>query len=339
MEGTRLKNQPILPKLPFGDSFVNTSNDISLFSQNLSQVVTSLQYYDVHGKNKLFGSKTHIFQTDHFRAIASANTPVSIMVNDSSDVTLLIPFYGENVSTIDNLALHWKAGQHAILLPNTARGGYSTLRSTLTIDIKPSKLQEIAKSMLGVDHYARINFRLHEPRTISLQYGSISFMEPLRHLCALIDSYHCDTKVLRHFNIENMFYRFIVTLLLPELFFTFENPKKVSDNASAIEKLIDYANTHPEFFNTLSDIETFTGLSTRVLQYSFSNTLQITPKQWLRQIKLNQAHAMITAGEGRINVTQAAIECGFTNFSLFSKYYRETFKELPSETFRKRKNI
>lgn len=325
----------ILPKLPFGDSLVHVSHDIKLFSQNLSKVVTSLQYYDIQGEDKIFGSKSYVFQTKGFKAIASANTPINIMVNDSNDITLLIPFSGENVSTVENSVLQWKAGAHAILLPQTARGGYSTLRSTLTVDINPSKLHETARSMLGIDPYTTIDFRLNEPRVIPLHYGTVSFMEPIRNLCGLIDSYQCDNDMLSYLNLDDLFYRLIVTLLMPELFFKFDIASNQTNNASTLDHLIEYADSHPEFFNTLSDLESFTGLSTRVLQYSFSKTLQITPKQWLRQLKMNQAHAMIMAGQENINITRVAMECGFTHFSLFSKYYRTQFGELPSETLRK----
>ena len=54
----------------------------------------------------------------------------------------------------------------------------------------------------------------------------------------------------------------------------------------------------------------------------------------MRQLKINQAREMLISQARQITVTQVAIECGFTNFSLFAKYYKEQFNELPSQTLK-----
>ena len=127
-------------------------------------------------------------------------------------------------------------------------------------------------------------------------------------------------------------------MLIPEMFFqnvTSLSKIEAMPSQNILNFLIEYTQDTGHLFMNLTELETFTGLSSRMLQLSFQKTLNITPSQWIKKQKMLHAHRLIVEGKGFITITQIALECGFTNFSLFAKYYREEFKELPSQTMKK----
>ncbi len=82
---------------------------------------------------------------------------------------------------------------------------------------------------------------------------------------------------------------------------------------------------------TLSDLETFSGLSARSLQLAFKKQLGCGPMQWLTAQKLHKIHAKLICADGIESVTSLAVAY-FANLGDFARYYRRQFGELPSQT-------
>lgn len=73
------------------------------------------------------------------------------------------------------------------------------------------------------------------------------------------------------------------------------------------------------------------GVSRRTLQYSFESVLGVAPLQYMRAVRLNAAYQKLrVANPGQVQ--SAALDSGFSHLGRFSRYYREFFGELPSET-------
>ena len=145
--------------------------------------------------------------------------------------------------------------------------------------------------------------------------------------------YKADGELLQKLGIEDLFYRNIVMMLLPEKFFH-ETLKSNTTSSKAITKIIEFQANFPTHFLTLSDLETISGLGTRALQYEFQKKLQCSPLQWLRKQQLHIARKMIQDTTNQESITAIAINCGFSNASLFAKYYQIEFGELPSQTIK-----
>ena len=78
-------------------------------------------------------------------------------------------------------------------------------------------------------------------------------------------------------------------------------------------------------------------LSRRTLHRAFHDALGVGPAEYLRLRRLAQVHRMLTSGEAdrKFNVTQAALEAGFSDLGRFANYYRRLYQEPPSQTFQK----
>ena len=78
-------------------------------------------------------------------------------------------------------------------------------------------------------------------------------------------------------------------------------------------------------------------LSLRSLYLLFEKNVKMTPKQYIRQKKLENVHAtLIDPARPAPNVTAVALEYGFTHLGRFSELYRSTYGVLPSESMRSR---
>ncbi len=334
-----MKNKKIiLPPLPFGEWNCVINSDVKKFSDKMATIVTSLKYYDAIGDKNLFLSKTYTLQNSEFKVVASANTSVIIDVDNTKDITLMIPFFGENISNVEKDSFKWRAKESAILLPNTGRAGSSSTRATITIDINPIKITKIAKVMLGLKEEDYLDLNLFQPRLISLKYGNISFEEIFKSLAQIINSYKCNTDLLWKIGIDELFYRNIIMMLLPEKFFSDNSFDKVV-SPKAIDKIIEFQKSHPFELLTLNDLEKISGLSCRALQYEFKKRLGLSPMQWLKKERLNKARELLLNKNSEDTITTIAMNFGFASSSLFSKYYYEEFGELPSHTIKSKFGI
>ncbi|MDD2830149.1 MAG: helix-turn-helix domain-containing protein [Sulfuricurvum sp.] len=324
-----------LPSLIFGNNEAVYHSDSKIYSHQIAKVVPSLQQFSALGNPKNFESKTFFLKLNQLRLIASVATPVFVDTTDFKEINLMIPFVGDNDTLLDAKVYHWQQNGYAILMPNIARSGTSSTRSLLTVDLNPQIIFQTAVSMLGFQNVTMNDLRLYEPRLIPLTYGDISFDLMVRKLCHYIDFVRTTPDMLENLRIDEQFYRLIVMMLIPHKFFTNLTPQTIThyDGRSIVQTLMDYVHETDYQFRTIGDLERFTGLSTRSLQIAFQKQLGITPTQWLRKQNFLNAKRMFETGQG-VSVTQVAIECGYTNFSLFAKYYKELFDELPSQTLK-----
>ena len=85
---------------------------------------------------------------------------------------------------------------------------------------------------------------------------------------------------------------------------------------------------------SVAELTAMLQVSRRNLQYAFNETLAVNPAAYLRIERLNRVRNVM----GQVSsVTEAATRFGFWHFGHFAAEYRALFGELPSETFRKRR--
>ena len=75
-------------------------------------------------------------------------------------------------------------------------------------------------------------------------------------------------------------------------------------------------------------------ISRKSLYNIFERETGLTPSAYIRRLKLESIHSELKNNEHVRNVTQVALEYGFTNLGRFSAQYREQIGELPSQTLR-----
>ncbi|WP_250536511.1 anthranilate 1,2-dioxygenase regulatory protein AndR [Caballeronia sp. AZ10_KS36] len=86
----------------------------------------------------------------------------------------------------------------------------------------------------------------------------------------------------------------------------------------------------------LDDIARAAGVSPRTLRERFQNARGMSPMQFVRKVRMEQARAALLAAGPRARIADIALACGFLHLGRFSIAYAEAFGELPSETLGKR---
>lgn len=94
-------------------------------------------------------------------------------------------------------------------------------------------------------------------------------------------------------------------------------------SAERVEKVIALLRANLETPPTLEDIGRAVGCSPYHLSRTFSTATGMTIPQYLRQLRMERAAELLRAG--RHNVTEAAMEVGYSSLSHFSQAFHETF--------------
>lgn len=77
-------------------------------------------------------------------------------------------------------------------------------------------------------------------------------------------------------------------------------------------------------------------VSERSLYSLFERQVGLSPRDYLRQRKLERVHVVLQLATAR-SVTQVALDHGFLHLGRFSEAYRKRFGELPSQTWKRHK--
>jgi AraC family ethanolamine operon transcriptional activator len=83
---------------------------------------------------------------------------------------------------------------------------------------------------------------------------------------------------------------------------------------------------------TVRDVCGAAAVSERTLQYAFMDYFGMTPKTYLRAVRLNGARRDLKYSEPGIKINEIANRWGFWHMSQFAADYRKQFGELPSRT-------
>ncbi len=100
----------------------------------------------------------------------------------------------------------------------------------------------------------------------------------------------------------------------------------------------DYLQAHTDRCVTVHELCEQLGTSARALQDCFNKYVGLSPKAYLKVLKLNEARReLLRIDSALASVSDVAVRYGFWHLSQFAADYRWLFGELPSETLRKRR--
>lgn len=83
---------------------------------------------------------------------------------------------------------------------------------------------------------------------------------------------------------------------------------------------------------SVADVAAHVGVSVRALFEGFKTFRKVTPGEFIRNVRLDNARRDLLAGKG--TVTEIALNCGYAHAGHFAGRYRERFGELPAQTLR-----
>lgn len=104
---------------------------------------------------------------------------------------------------------------------------------------------------------------------------------------------------------------------------------------SAVKDAVDLLEAEPDTPWTVGDLARRVGVTTRGLQDGFARHLGVSPTGYLREVRLQRAHADLRAADpARHTVSEIALRWGFLHLGRFAAAYRLRFGRAPSETLR-----
>lgn len=159
-----------------------------------------------------------------------------------------------------------------------------------------------------------------------------SLLYLLKLLCEEAESGTATPQMLQHYN------RVVASKLMT--MFKHNVPLESPTLQSiSFERLVQYIEDNIKRDISAEELATFSHLSLRSLYMLFEKHAKTTPKNFIRQKKLEQVYTTLMDPSSRMaNVTAVALDYGFTHLGRFSEFYKSTFGMLPSESLKARQN-
>ena len=130
-------------------------------------------------------------------------------------------------------------------------------------------------------------------------------------------------KILR---LDDLLIRQLLMLMLP--------PKKERasclNDGRSFNELLEWIKAHCHLNISLTDLEERSLYSRRSLQRAFQQRFGCGPMQWVRQQRMELARHKLERAPLNQSVWNVGLDCGYINFSAFSRDYRRTFGVSPS---------
>lgn len=157
-----------------------------------------------------------------------------------------------------------------------------------------------------------------------------SLLYLLKLLCEEVESGLATPQMLQHYN------RVVATKLMT--MFKHNTPLETPTlHSISFERLVQYIEDNIKRDISAEDLAAYSHLSLRSLYSLFEKNAKTTPKNFIRQKKLEQVYATLMDPSSRMaNVTAVALDYGFTHLGRFAEFYKSTFGILPSESIKVR---
>jgi len=157
-----------------------------------------------------------------------------------------------------------------------------------------------------------------------------SLLYLLKLLCQEAESTTATPQMLQHYN--RVVTSKLMTMLKHNVSLSIPTLQSVS-----FDRLVQYIEDNIKRDITADELAQYAHLSLRSLYLLFEKNAKTTPKNFVRQKKLEQVYSTLMNPASQVaNVTAVALDYGFTHLGRFSEFYKSTFGVLPSESLRAR---
>lgn len=327
---------PALPALLFGEKQAVRHRDSHSLGDQIQAAFPGLNGYDPLGSPAHFFAMSSTVHLPGLKIVTSSMSSSLVDRDGYQEMTLMIPLAGRCTVTVAGKTLHWGASIGGVFMPEMdgqvqGEGGE---RSLVLFNLQAERLDEIARVMMGRLPDEKLQLNLEEPRLIPLAMAGMKIETVFRQLGSLIDYHQLDPQRLSLFGFDDMFYRYIVCLLNPELIAPASDGKIIRVvKLTAMDQVCDAMRYNLAKKWTLTELELLSSLSARALQYAFKARFGCSPTEWLREERLQQARKRLLLQDFE-SITQLASECGFSKPSQFGRYYKNRFGITPTQTKR-----
>ncbi len=253
-------------------------------------------------------------------------------ISDDS-YSVVFTFDGQIAIEGDGYELVSKTGSVCVMNPDQRfRSRLSADHKQLTFKVSASLVEECFESAFGCRPSSRMEF-LPSPVDIRGQDGGLGNV--VRALCIELNRdgpAYVNTSVSYHME------RVLAGMLIEELG---HNHTALLHKRSEIlspryvRSAQDYIHAHARENIFLQQVADHCNVTARALQLGFRKYLNVTPIEYLRNVRLDLAHEELRrSSQSDTSVTDVALNSGFSSSSKFSEYYRERYGCSPSDVLR-----
>lgn len=259
------------------------------------------------------------------------SAPVVICIDDSSSFYLFrITLEGQCQVGAANQQLLQSAGIMSVTHPHT-RQQIVTNQHCRNIILKLSKreIETQLFKMLGHTSQAPVWFDSGLSCTAE---GISSIVETLNYLC------HAYYHIQNWSFISASFTQYLIELILlkiPNNYSAQLNAQRQQLVPGYIKKAQQYIQDNLHQAISLATLSQYCEVSIRSLQKGFSQYLQQTPVEYIREQRLERVHLALQHAQTDETVTDILLEHGIQSFGHFSTLYKKRFGCLPSYTLKK----
>lgn len=329
------KVPPPTTPLSFGHNRAHVALDLVEMQSRVNSITNWMSEFDTLDKHSQFQHRSSVYTGDGVRMIAVSSTPTVMKVHDP-EYTIAIPLKGDIETWINKKHMVPEVGKHGVFNTRGHRHTEGEAKSCILLSVTEQQIENTGRVMLG-EHYRSL-MQLDKPRLVETQIHKVDFGSVVGQICSLIDQFHGDQTLLRSFNLDDNITRLFVMMLAPEQFIKASENERGFAGRKVIDHLCSFIVANLDNPISLTTLETLSGLSSRTLQNEFQKYFSCSPMQWVKQQRLARAKELLLNAVSGDTIASIAAHCGYTNFSEFSRQYRELFGVLPNETLKKSRN-
>ena len=136
--------------------------------------------------------------------------------------------------------------------------------------------------------------------------------------------------------VQTLYERIVASKLLGLLASNVQRVSPEVESSGGFEAVRQFIEAHLCDEIGMEQLREVARVSERSLYLLFERQVGISPRDYVRQRKLERVHALLQLPGAR-SVTEVALDHGFVHLGRFSETYRKRFGELPSHTWRRRR--
>lgn len=261
--------------------------------------------------------------------VAGSGSP-KVVNHESPRAAVVVPF-GTCASVVRvGRGIHRFSGpHHGFFIPaGLPASAESTAGSFLRLDIDVASLAAVsadrtAGTELPVD--------LAEPREVPLRSSGIDWLGQIRGICSAIDALGCDATVIRRTGLDDVVLRTISMMLAPDSR-TARTGEARSTRGFDLDALLETIVANLSGRVTMTDLERWSGRSSRAIQLAFRDRFGVSPMRWLLDRRLDAIRGRLLSADGDVSIQRIARECGMLRPGTLRATYVRRFGEKPSDT-------
>lgn len=295
-------------------------------------------FVDQYNIKSLVDSASFFYKASHLkvRALeisAISHTPLHAEKRRDGSSYLLIPTAGIVEGETRKEKYRFATNETAFLSSNDTKFFKTSARAVVRIKLNMDEINSAFSAMAGSWNGGSLSTN---SRPVRLNAGEMNLSNFFMNLFQQIELAAGNEKILTRLGLDDSVHRLCAYLLEPDRFSTELPPGAAHGNIRVeITRLCEFLRAHLCDPISLTEMEKTSGLSARVLQYSFQQAYGMRPREWLRKQRLHAVRDAIQNPTAEIKITSLSYDYCFASPSDLARQYRREFGELPSETIRK----